>query len=51
MSAPRRARPPPRSSLVTLQTTFSRRLGDFTLHLIDTPSLLEQDNVAEKVRP
>lgn len=28
-------------------TVYSRRAGGFTLHCIDTPSILEQDNVSE----
>jgi hypothetical protein len=30
-------------------TVYSRRAGGFTLHCIDTPSILEQDNVSEAV--
>lgn len=28
---------------------FSRSTGGFTLHVIDTPSLLDQDNVSDAV--
>ena len=31
-------------------TRYSRRAAGFTLHLIDTPSLLDQDNVSDAVR-
>lgn len=30
-------------------TVYSRTAGGFTLHCIDTPSILEQDNVSEAV--
>lgn len=34
----------------TKPTVYSRRAAGFTLHLIDAPSLLDQDNVSEAVR-
>ena len=40
----------PTWSLCCCLVARSRRAGGFTLHCIDTPSLLDQDNVSDAVR-